>query len=145
MIEAIRANYQMCMACPKLSGAMCTGGRVPALAASFASSVGCPLKLFPQLVEAPPQPPPVDTAALWRALHSQRNPTPEWFAEWRSRVPSEGCSCQQTFADIVKMWPADFSSSDAFFVQGCRWHNLVNTKLGNPLMSLEAARQLYQR
>lgn len=148
MIETIRANYAHCLSCPKLVGPNCTAGVIPKLAAALAFSSGCPLRLFPPLVPGQVLPPPVSGPELWHELHSERTPTPEWFAAWLAKVRRlPGCSCSKNFDAILRMWPPDFSGQDEFWTWGWRVHNIVSASLTppKPAISLDAARKMYGR
>lgn len=85
-----------------------------------------------------------DGSAAWAELHTQAHPTPEWFAGWLDRLGTRGCSCGASFGEILRADPADFSSENAFFECGARWHNEVNRKLGKPVMGVEEARERWQ-
>lgn len=80
---------------------------------------------------------------LWRELHTQANPTPDWFDRWLRRVPQFGCSCREHFRAVVRKYPPDFSSRGAFFAWSVDAHNVVNQRLGKPSISLEDAWSLY--
>lgn len=83
--------------------------------------------------------------ALWLELHTKENPTPEWFEDWLSRIPSFDCNCQQGARDaIVSECKPDFTA-DGYFPFTVRLHNLINHKTGKPLMSIDDARALYAR
>jgi len=67
---------------------------------------------------------------LWRELHSEQNPTPEWFADWVSRVPNFGCSCRSWLREYIRDNPPRF---DDFYAWSVDLHNAVNAKLGKPV------------
>lgn len=135
-------NIDICGECELRKGSNCTApGGVNVFV--HANGIGCPVKKYgPQTYM---QPAPVDTAAMWRELHSWTEPTPQKLAEWTARVPATECSCRENWGKILAMWPADFSSPDNFFQWTVRVHNLVNAKLGKPILSLAEARRIHGR
>ena len=78
----------------------------------------------------------------WRELHTQRNLTPEWFADWLSRIPNYGCSCRSEFKTILERIPVRY---DDFFEWSVEVHNAVNEKLGKPIFELSEAMKRYER
>lgn len=80
------------------------------------------------------------TQALWAELHSQANPTPEWFADWLKRIPRFGCSCAKDFAAILQANPIRY---DDYFAWSVEVHNAVNRKLGKPELSVEDASAIW--
>jgi len=67
---------------------------------------------------------------LWRELHSEQNPTPEWFADWVARVPNFGCGCRSWLREYLRDNPPRF---DDFYSWSVELHNAVNAKLGKPV------------
>lgn len=65
----------------------------------------------------------------WHYLHAYRGCDPEWLAKWERIIPSGRCNCKAGYRDILKDYPPDFSSPEAFFEWGVRLHNAVNQKL----------------
>lgn len=80
----------------------------------------------------------------WDPLHSERNPTPEWFARWEAQIPDLGCACRKGYAEIRQTWKPDFSSPEAFFASTVELHNLLNAKLGKPILTLEDALAIWR-
>ena len=71
--------------------------------------------------------------AAWLELHTQSQPTREWFAEWQQRLPRIGCDCDTWLIEYLISNPPHFDA---------RWpawtwhlHNAVNTKLDYPKMT----------
>lgn len=88
--------------------------------------------------------------SLWCELH--RFPFSEawacqsrcqWWADWQSRIPNINCDCRRHWRELVEKMPPNFSSPAAFFAWSVSAHNVVNARLGKPVMSLEEARCLY--
>lgn len=79
----------------------------------------------------------------WSFLHRYRGCDPVFFEMWINFIPSQ-CSCKEDFKLILKDYPPDFSSPDAFFEWGVFIHNQVNIKLGKPTFTLEEAKKLWQ-
>src|SRR5690606_26873112 len=82
----------------------------------------------------------------WHELHSQREPTPEWYEDWRKRIPNYGCSCRKNWAKLTKKYPPDFSSPRAFFEWSVARHNDVSTSHVSPpreAMPLDEAERIY--
>ena len=74
----------------------------------------------------------IDTAtgnALWQELHTKQDATPEWFADWCTRVPSFGCGCQSWLAEYLVGHPPRYED---FYEWGVECHDAVNAKLGKP-------------
>jgi hypothetical protein len=70
---------------------------------------------------------------LWREIHTKDNPDAEWFATWRSRVPSfSDCGCSVFLDDYCKANPLRF---DDFPRWSWELHNAVNAKLSRRLFS----------
>lgn len=65
--------------------------------------------------------------ALWVEAHSKQDPTPEWFADWVSRVPSFGCGCKSWLKEYLKTNPVRYDDLYAWSVE-C--HDAVNKKRG---------------
>lgn len=80
--------------------------------------------------------PIVDGSKLWAELHTKRDATPEWFAEWLSRVPNFRCSCRRDFEAIILANPPRYND---WFKWTVEIHNSVNKKLGKSIVTFEAA------
>lgn len=80
----------------------------------------------------------------WAALHSKRNPTPEWYAEWLDTIPAFDCQCREHWKKITVKLPPDFSSAENFFVWSVKAHNEVNAPIGNARITLDEARQIWR-
>jgi len=79
----------------------------------------------------------------WAELHSQQDPTEEWFADWLRRIPGSSCNrCAKNFEEILQSNPPRF---DDFFAWSVEAHNSVNQKLGKPIMSLEDAGKVWRK
>lgn len=77
--------------------------------------------------------------AAWSALHTQRNPTREWFeAEWKPLIP-QGCGCAGSANELLDQNPPRFDSPEEFFAWSVEYHNAVNRKLGKPELPLADA------
>ena len=66
---------------------------------------------------------------LWRELHAEQHATPEWFADWCTRVPSFDCGCQSWLTEYLVGHPPRY---DDFYEWGVECHDAVNAKLGKP-------------
>jgi hypothetical protein len=67
--------------------------------------------------------------AAWSALHTQQNPTREWFeAEWKPLIP-QGCDCAGSANELLDQNPPRFDSPEDFFAWSVEYHNAVNQKL----------------
>lgn len=89
----------------------------------------------PQLVrivrKSTPRPDLTETYhALWAEIHSQQDATPEWFADWVSRVPNFDCSCRNWLTEYLKTNPVRY---DDFAAWAIEMHNAVNIKIGKPI------------
>jgi hypothetical protein len=78
--------------------------------------------------------------ALWLEVHTKKDPTPEWFCDWVSRVPNSGCGCLDSLRDYIKRNPPRF---DDWFAYTVELHNAVNAKLKKPQLSIDEALTLY--
>lgn len=75
---------------------------------------------------------PLDASAgrrAWTLLHRYRGCDPQWLELWEYFVPAGSCNCKEGYRAILKDYPPDFSSPEAFFEWGVRLHNAVNEKL----------------
>ncbi len=96
-------------------------------------------------------PPSVDLVAqqgrkAWSLLHSYRGCDPQWVELWEHFIPQAGgCGCKDNYKAILKDYPPDYTDADSFFRWGWFLHNLVNEKLGNPLIELDEARRIWNR
>jgi len=89
-------------------------------------------------ITTPPQPTPV-TVNAWEALHTL-DPTPAAYDQWaKTSVPSCG-DCRQHWQQITTKEPPDY---DNFFAWTVAMHNLVNTRIGKPIVSIADARTIW--
>lgn len=83
---------------------------------------------------------------LWEYLHSYKwqseEETRKWFDGWCAGIPCG--SCKHDWFIIIRNFPPDFSSAQAFFEWSVAAHNLVNKKLDKPELSLEEAIKIWQ-
>jgi hypothetical protein len=105
---------------------------------------------LPNAPNAPPVPAPQDPTIAagrraWLLLHNYRGCDPQWVGLWEHFIPSGGCSCKEGYKAILKDHPFDYSSPDAFFASGVALHNAVNRKLEKPEITLDDARQIWNR
>ncbi len=80
----------------------------------------------------------------WTFLHRYDGCDPAWLKSWEGIIPRGRCDCKTGYLEILKDYPPDFSSPEAFFAWGVTLHNAVNRKLGKPEMTLEEARKLWR-
>ena len=83
--------------------------------------------------------------ASWELKHSYLGCDPSWHELWELTIPSSSCSCSIDYAKLKQENPPDFSSPEKYFLWGHLIHNLVNTKLEKPLVTLEDAIKLWNR
>ena len=105
---------------------------------------------LPNAPNAPPVPAPQDPTIAagrraWSLLHNYRGCDPQWVELWEHFIPSGGCSCKEGYKAILKEHPFDYSSPHAFFASGVALHNAVNRKLEKPKITLDEARQIWNR
>jgi hypothetical protein len=105
---------------------------------------------LPNAPNAPPVSAPQDPTIAagrraWYLLHNYRGCDPQWVELWEFFIPSGGCSCKEGYKAILKDHPLDYSSPDAFFASGIALHNAVNRKLEKPEITLDEARQIWNR
>lgn len=82
--------------------------------------------------------------AAWVALHTERNPTREWFeAEWKPLIP-QGCGCSGSANELLDQNPPRFDSPEDFFAWSVEYHNAVNRKLGKPEIGLDEALAIWR-
>ena len=81
---------------------------------------------------------------LWSKIHLYDGNDPEWFEQFKKRIPSTGCGCAKGFDEILETLPPVFTSPQAFFERGIEWHNAVNRKLGYAEIDLETAYMLWR-
>jgi hypothetical protein len=67
----------------------------------------------------------------WHLLHEYRGCDPEWLARWERIIPTGRCNCKEGYREILKNYPPDFTSPDAFFWWGIQLHNAVNAKINS--------------
>lgn len=70
-------------------------------------------------------------------------PSPKWLERWKYLLPS-GCSCRKDAESILDQCPPRYDSPEEWFEWGIEFHNLVNTKLNKPTVSLDRARMLWR-
>ena len=87
-------------------------------------------------ITTPPQPTPV-AINPWKALHTLE-PTPDAYQQWlRTSVPSCG-DCRAHWKQITTENPPDY---DNWFSWTVKVHNLVNERIGKPVMNLGDAKK----
>lgn len=88
-----------------------------------------------------PQPEPVMSVfhQLWDKLHREVR-TRKQYDDWLKQVPQVGCGCQNHWQEIAGD-PTDKDLADPWW--GFDMHNSVNKKLSKPLLTEEAAIELY--
>lgn len=86
-----------------------------------------------------------DGRKAWAMLHNYLGCDPQWVELWEQFIPSSGCGCKAGYKDIIKDYPFDYSSTDAFFASGVALHNAVNRKLNKPELTLDEARRIWNR
>jgi len=79
----------------------------------------------------------------WRQLHSKAEPDLQWFKRWMTLIPG-GCSCRNDASFALAQCPPRFDNPEDWFAWTIEFHNLVNTKLGKPTVSLDRARMLWR-
>lgn len=87
----------------------------------------------------------------WLALHTLSPATWEphkverWFnTTFQRMIPDyTGCTCRKSFKKIVEALPVDYRSREAFLRWSIDAHNIVNRKLGKPLMDVSEALRMY--
>ena len=86
----------------------------------------------------------------WRRLHAfpfsgdwDCSARCKWWADWQASIPNIGCSCRKHWSELIATCPPDFSSPEAFFLWSVGAHNIVNVRLGKPIMPYAEAWQLY--
>jgi hypothetical protein len=75
-------------------------------------------------------------ADLWREVHTQKDPSQDWFASWVARVPGVGCDCKNWLKKYLASNPPRF---DDWFAFTWELHNAVNAKLNRKQLTLEKA------
>lgn len=87
--------------------------------------------------------------ALWRELHTQADPTPEWFDAWcnRVRLLLYACGCSDWLAEWLAH-PCNRPDYSNFFPFSVKLHNAVNVKLNpsgelRPHLSVSDARAIW--
>lgn len=68
--------------------------------------------------------------AAWMELHTQLQPTAEWFSDWCRRLPRLGCECDTWLGDYLLSNPPSFKPDNWPDWPGWTWtlHNDVNAK-----------------
>lgn len=84
---------------------------------------------------------------LWEELHTYKwissEETKKWYILWINKLPCG--TCKQHWELLIKDFPPDFSSKQAFFEWGVAAHNKVNKRLGKQEITLEEATLLWLR
>jgi hypothetical protein len=65
-----------------------------------------------------------------------------WFEQWASALPFDECPCQEHFKKYVSENPPVWQN---FFAWGVHLHNDVNDRIGKPTISVEKARELWEK
>lgn len=81
---------------------------------------------------------------LWSVLHLEDFYSPDWFKDWKSKVPSLGCNCRIDFEKTLETFPAVYSDPEGQFFRGIDWHNAVNRKLDRPEITYDHALTLWR-
>jgi len=80
----------------------------------------------------------------WRVLHSEYHGGEAWVRNiWKPTVPS-GCGCRKGIETMLDQCPPRFDTPEDWFAWTIEFHNLVNTKLNKPTVSLDRARMLWR-
>lgn len=83
---------------------------------------------------------------FWPELHHPRV-APDLAAEaaWMETFTDKiGCGeCKTHWLEPLQTMPPKFASREAYFAWTVEAHNVVNRRLGKPLMSIGAAKELY--
>jgi len=96
----------------------------------------------------------MSTTEMWKELHSHAlndyvdaRSTMLWLNVWSAKIPryTRGCSCNEHWRKLIKTLPPDYSSKHAFFEWTVKAHNEVNIKLNKPLVTINAAREMYKK
>lgn len=84
----------------------------------------------------------------WTKLHSYRFTTAdlarEFYRQWQDTIPNIDCGCMAHWKELVRDFPPDFSSAEAFFTWGVEAHNKVNKRLKKTILTIEEAKALWQ-
>ena len=90
-------------------------------------------------------------AELWKELHERAlnfasgNDT-SYLLDFAKRIPRlKGCRCQEEWVRIARQNPPTFRSKEEYFAWTVLVHNLVNEKLGKPVLTVEEAKKFYQK
>jgi hypothetical protein len=73
----------------------------------------------------------------WETLHTVRNPTPSWFANWESKIPCGACKENYKKLRIEPRY-------DDWFRFTVELHNAVNAKLEKPRVEIDEAYRLWK-
>jgi hypothetical protein len=76
--------------------------------------------------------------AHWAELHTCTDATPEWLAEWESRIPRYSCDCHAKYQSLKAAYPPRFGAD--WFEWTWVIHNAVRRSLDRPEISLSNAR-----
>lgn len=103
---------------------------------------------FPQSTETITQPtidPRTEAGReAWRRLHTELQPTSEWFEqEWKPLIP-QSCGCSASANKLLEQCPPRFESREEFFAWSVEYHNAVNRKLRKPEISLDEALAIWR-
>jgi hypothetical protein len=86
----------------------------------------------------------------WVKLHSFRllkwdsSIATEWFIQWQRDIPDIDCGCMVHWRGLIRRFPADLSSAEAFFAWGVEAHNRVNKRIGKKLFTIKEAKTQWQ-
>ena len=77
---------------------------------------------------------------LWGELHAladayapdKMGETVHWLAQFEDRIPRYGCPCRRAWKMLVRKFPPDLTSREAFVMWTRHAHDAVNRKLGRP-------------
>lgn len=90
--------------------------------------------------------PTFPNASTWKELH-ERGMTyfgqddSEWLLkDFTRRIQGLGCACRQHWSEIIKTNPPRYNDYFAWTVEA---HNTINQRLGKPIVTLEAAKGLW--
>ena len=88
---------------------------------------------------------PLHRYASEHAVDWSPNTASHWyFEEWKPRIPTYGCQCEQHWKELENQYPPDFSSPQAFFEWGWARHDDVSRLHSHrPRLTLEQAYELF--
>jgi hypothetical protein len=81
----------------------------------------------------------------WRELHCYLGNDLNWLAGiWEPQIPKFGCSCEEFYREIKRLYPPDYSTPESAFAWGVRLHNRINEKLGKPEFTVQQAMERWR-